>query len=77
MVELASDHPSQWAAIRSIGCSAHTLSDGVTRFDTDTGLRPRVTTDEQASRRAGEGEGVPRKRLDLDTPSARFDGLMC
>ena len=46
------EHPSRWAAITSIaskiGCSAQTLSNWVTRFETDAGRRPDVTTDEQA-----------------------------
>ena len=60
VVEHVSEHPSRWAAITSIasklGCSAQTLSNWVTRFDTDAGRRPGVTTDEQARVTALERE---------------------
>ena len=52
VVEHASDYPSRWAAITSIASkisfSAQTLSTWVTRFATDAGWRPGVTTDELA-----------------------------
>ena len=52
VVEHASEHPSRWAAITSspstMGCAAQTLSNWVTRFETDTGRRAGVTTDAQA-----------------------------
>ena len=60
VVEHASDHPSRWAAITSIaskmGCSAQTLSNWVTRFETNIGQRQGVTTDEQARVKALERE---------------------
>jgi transposase len=60
VVEHATEHPSRWAAITSIatkiGCSAQTLSNWVTRFETDGGRRPGVTTDEQARVKALERE---------------------
>ena len=49
--EHAKEHRSQWAieSIASkIGCAAQTLSNWVTRFETDAGRRPGVTTDAQA-----------------------------
>ena len=60
VVEHGSEHPSRWAAITSIaskiGCSAQTLSNWVTRFETDAGRRPGVTTDDQARVKALERE---------------------
>ena len=52
VVEHTSEHASRWPAITSIagkiGCSTQTLSTWITRFETNTGQRPGVTTDEQA-----------------------------
>ena len=60
VVEPATEHPSRWAAITSIattiGCAAQTLSNWVTRFETDAGRRPGVTTDAQARVKALERE---------------------
>ena len=60
VVEHASDHPPRWAAITSIasqiGYSAQTLSNWVTRCDTDAGRRPGNTSDEQARVKALERE---------------------
>ena len=54
------EHPSQWAAITSIaskiGCSAQTLSSWIKRRERDAGLRPGVTTEEQARVKALERE---------------------
>ena len=51
------EHSSQWAAITSvagkIGCKAETL---VRRAERDSGLRPGLTTDEQARIKALERE---------------------
>ena len=55
-----SDHPSQWAAIRSIamkiGCSGETLRKWVRREERDTGRRPGPTSDEVARLKALERE---------------------
>jgi transposase len=60
VVDRADDHPSRWAAITSIaskiGCSAQTLSNWVSRFETDAGRRPGVSTEEQARVKALERE---------------------
>jgi transposase len=52
VVEHTAEHPSRRAAITSIatkiGCSAQTLSNWVTRYETDAGRRPGVPTNEQA-----------------------------
>lgn len=54
------DHPSQWAAIRSIamkiGCTAETLRKWVRREERDTGRRPGPTSDELARLKALERE---------------------
>jgi transposase len=50
--EHAKEHPSQWAAIRSIaekiGCTTETLRNWVRRAERDRGDRPGLTTDERA-----------------------------
>jgi transposase len=60
VVEHADDHPSRWAAITSmattIGCSAQTLSNWVSRYETEVGRRPGVSTEEQARVMALERE---------------------
>ena len=54
------EHSSQWAAITSvagkIGCKAETLRTGVRRAERDSGLRPGLTSDEQARIKALERE---------------------
>lgn len=54
------EHSSQWAAITSvagkIGCKAETLRTWVRRAERDSGLRPGLTTDEQARIKALERE---------------------
>jgi transposase len=78
VVEHASDHPSRWAAITSmatkIGCSAQTLSNWVSRHETDVGRRPGVTTDERAQLNALERENKELRRANeiLRTASAYF-----
>lgn len=51
VLEHEREHPSQWAAIRSvaekIGCSGETLRNWVRRAERDAGHRPGLTTDEQ------------------------------
>ena len=43
------EHPSRWAAVVSvaskIGCSAHTLNEGVKKAEVDSGRRAGVPTD--------------------------------
>ena len=54
------EHASRWAAIISIaskiGCSAQTLSNWIQRRERDAGIRPGVTTEEQARVKALERE---------------------
>jgi transposase-like protein len=55
-----SDHPSQWAAIRSIamkiGCTGETLRKWVRREERDTGACPGPTSDELARLKTLERE---------------------
>jgi transposase len=62
----ASDHPSQWAAIRSvaekIGCPVEVLRRWVRHAERDAGQRPGLTTDERARLKQLERENVELKR---------------
>ena len=54
------EHPSRWAAIRSIsgkiGCTAQTLSEWVKKAEVDSGRKPGLTTDIAAKLKALERE---------------------
>ncbi len=60
------DHPSQWAAIRSvaekIGCPVEVLRRWVRQAERDGGQRPGLTTDERARLKLLERENVELKR---------------
>ena len=62
----ASDHPSQWAAIRSvaekIGCPVEVLRRWVRQAERDTGQRPGLTPDERTRLKQLERENVELKR---------------
>ena len=62
---MRAEHPSQWAAIRSIaeklGCTAETLRRWVRQAERDAGQRPGLTTDERA---ATEGAGARESRTE-------------
>jgi transposase len=62
----ASDHPSQWAAIRSvaekIGCPVEVLRRWVRQAERGTGQRPGLTTDERTRLKQLERENVELKR---------------
>lgn len=51
VLEHAHEHPSQWAAIRSVaeklGCTLETLRRWVRQSERDQGRRPGLTTDER------------------------------
>lgn len=53
-------HPSHWAAVVSeaykIGCSAHTLNEGVKKAEVDSGRRAGVPTNPSAKLKALERE---------------------
>ena len=60
------EHPSQWAAIRSVaekfGMSSEALRRWVRRAERDTGQRPGLTTDERARLKALERENFELRR---------------
>ena len=62
----AGDHPSQWAAIRSvaekIGCPVEVLRRWVRQAERDGGQRPGLTTDERTRLKHLERENVELKR---------------
>jgi transposase len=72
------EHPSQWAAIRSvaekIGCPTEVLRRWVRQAERDAGQRPGLTTDERARLKQLERENVELKRANeiLKKASAYF-----
>jgi transposase len=60
------EHPSQWAAIRSIaetlGCRVESLRRWVRQAERDAGPRPGLTTDERARLKQLERENFELKR---------------
>ena len=54
------EHPSRWAAIRSIsgkiGCTAQTLNEWVKKAEVDSGRKPGLTTDMAAKLKTLERE---------------------
>ena len=66
VLDHASDHPSQWAAIRSvadkIGCPVEVLRRWVRQAERDAGQRPGLTTDERARLKQLERENFELKR---------------
>jgi transposase len=74
----APEHPSQWAAIRSvaekIGCPVEVLRRWVRQTERDTGARPGLTTDERAELKRLQRENFELKRANeiLKKASAYF-----
>ncbi len=72
------EHPSQWAAIRSvaekIGCSAEALRNWTRRAERDDGQRPGLTTEEERRVKALERENRELRRANeiLRKASAYF-----
>jgi len=64
--EHAHEHPSQWAAIRSIaeklGCTSEALRRWVRQAERDRGERPGLTTDERAELKRLQREVFELKR---------------
>ena len=62
----APEHPSQWAAIRSVaeklGCTVEALRRWVRQAERDTGKRPGLTTDERQRLKQLERENFELKR---------------
>ncbi len=76
--EARKDHPSEWAAMRSIaskiGCTAETLRKWVRRTERDTGLRGGATSEERDRIKQLERENRELKRANeiLRKASAYF-----
>ena len=66
VLDHAGEHPSQWAAIRSvaekIGCPVEVLRRWVRQAERDAGTRPGLTTDERARLKQLERENFELKR---------------
>jgi transposase len=66
VLEHAHEHPSQWAAIRSVaeklGCTVEALRRWVRQAERDQGRRPGLTTDERQRMKDLEREVVELKR---------------
>src|SRR5262245_37103019 len=71
VVEHASTHASQWAAITSIaekiGCTAETLRSWVRQAERDAGQRPGLTPDERARLKQLERENFELRRANEST----------
>ena len=78
VLDHAADHPSQWAAIRSVGeklgCSVEALRRWVRQAERDAGQRPGLTTDERQRLKQLERENFELKRSNeiLKKASAYF-----
>ena len=78
VLDHASEHTSQWAAIRSVaeklGCTTETLRRWVRQAERDAGQRPGLTTDERARLKQLERENFELKRANeiLCKASASF-----
>jgi transposase len=78
VLEHAHEHPSQWAAIRSvaekIGCTVEALRRWVRQAERDQGRRPGLTTDERQRMKDLEREVFELKRANeiLRKASAYF-----
>ncbi len=76
--ELAHEHPSQWAAMRSVagklGCTVEALRRWVRQAERDQGQRPGLTTDERQRLRDLERDNFELKRANeiLRKASAYF-----
>ena len=78
VLEHAHEHPSQWAAIRSVadklGCTTEALRRWVRQAERDHGKRPGLTTDERQRLKDLERENFELKRANeiLRKASAYF-----
>jgi transposase len=74
----APEHPSQWAAMRSVaeklGCTVEALRRWVRQAERDEGRRPGLTTDERAELKRLQRENFELKRANeiLKKASAYF-----
>ena len=66
VLDHAADHPSQWAAIRSVGeklgCSVEALRRWVRQAETDAGHRPGLSSDERERLKRLERENAELRR---------------
>jgi transposase len=78
VLDHASEHASQWAAMRSVaeklGCTTETLRRWVRQAERDEGRRPGLTTDERQQVQALQRENFELKRANeiLRNASAYF-----
>ena len=78
VLDHAADHPSQWAAIRSVGeklgCSVEALRRWVRQAERDTGQRPGLTTSERDELKRLQRENFELRRANeiLKKASAYF-----
>ena len=78
VLDHADEHPSQWAAIRSVaeklGCTVEALRRWVRQAERDTGTRPGLTTEERQRLKALERENLELRRANeiLRKASAYF-----
>ena len=78
VLDPADEHPSQWAAIRSVaeklGCTIEALRRWVRQAERDTGRRPGLTTEERQRLKALERENLELRRANeiLRKASAYF-----
>ena len=78
VLDHASEHASQWAAMRSVaeklGCTTETLRRWVRQAERDEGRRPGLTTDERQQLKALQRENFELKRANeiLRKASAYF-----
>ena len=76
VLEHTADHPSQWAAIRSVGeklgCSVEALRRWVRQGERDAGQRPGLTTSERDELKRLQRENLELKRANEIRKASAF-----